>query len=328
VLLLGIDEAGYGPSLGPLCHALSAWRVPDLPVGRPLRAPDLWSLFAPAVSRCPAPPGVFGIDDSKRIFSGPNTLEKLRLPVLACLACAAPPSAPDPPSWLRRLAPPEDWAGIERDPWAQASPESEAAPLEPPWFSAALACLRTRLAETGVELLSLRARLLSARDFNFRLAEGANKAEVAWGQAATLLRAGLLPARLREPVLAVVDRQGGRKYYAPKLAALLGAPLVQVLEETKPRSAYFVPPAGERGETRIEFLERAEERHLPVALASMAAKLVREVMMARFNRYFARRQPGLRVTAGYPADARRFLRETLALRRRLGIEDCDLVRRR
>lgn len=47
--------------------------------------------------------------------------------------------------------------------------------------------------------------------------------------------------------------------------------------------------------------------HLPVALASMIAKYVRELAMHRFNRYWSKRMPELKPTAGYTLDARRWL---------------------
>jgi hypothetical protein len=48
---------------------------------------------------------------------------------------------------------------------------------------------------------------------------------------------------------------------------------------------------------------------MPVALASMIAKLTRELAMMRFNRYFAARMPELKPTAGYYGDAGRWLRD-------------------
>ncbi len=57
----------------------------------------------------------------------------------------------------------------------------------------------------------------------------------------------------------------------------------------------------------IQFRPKAEEAHLPVALASMTAKLVRELTMGRFNRYWCSRMPELKPTAGYVQDARRWL---------------------
>ncbi|MCH9058086.1 MAG: hypothetical protein IIB55_05605 [Planctomycetes bacterium] len=59
----------------------------------------------------------------------------------------------------------------------------------------------------------------------------------------------------------------------------------------------------------VSFMPEAESKHLPVALASMVAKLVRELTMARFNRYWCRRVPELKPTAGYVLDARRWLAE-------------------
>jgi len=47
----------------------------------------------------------------------------------------------------------------------------------------------------------------------------------------------------------------------------------------------------------------------------LTAKYLRELAMEAFNRYWTSRVPGLRATAGYPVDARRFLAETEAARR-------------
>ncbi len=59
----------------------------------------------------------------------------------------------------------------------------------------------------------------------------------------------------------------------------------------------------------VQFRPEAEEAHLPVALASMTAKLVRELAMARFNRYWCGRMAELKPTAGYVQDARRWLED-------------------
>ena len=59
----------------------------------------------------------------------------------------------------------------------------------------------------------------------------------------------------------------------------------------------------------VQFMPEAESAHLPVALASMVAKYVRELSMARFNRYWCGRVPELKPTAGYSTDARRWLDE-------------------
>jgi len=55
---------------------------------------------------------------------------------------------------------------------------------------------------------------------------------------------------------------------------------------------------------------------------------LREVHMTLFNRFWKEHQADLAPTAGYSTDARRFLRDIIAVRRRLGIDDALLVRRK
>jgi hypothetical protein len=76
-----------------------------------------------------------------------------------------------------------------------------------------------------------------------------------------------------------------------------------VVEESRGRSAYRLPDG------TIEFLMDAEDRHELVALASMIGKYVRERAMGLFNDWWAGHLTGLRRTAGYGRDGRRFFRE-------------------
>jgi len=82
---------------------------------------------------------------------------------------------------------------------------------------------------------------------------------------------------------------------------------VQVVAETPAWSAYHVPDAS----CRVEFSVRGESR-LPVALASMTAKYVRELSMAAFNAWWCGRVEDLAPTAGYPLDAARWRRDVEA----------------
>ena len=59
----------------------------------------------------------------------------------------------------------------------------------------------------------------------------------------------------------------------------------------------------------LEFRARGEEASFPTALASCLAKYAREVTMGAFNRYFEKRDPELRPTAGYTTDGRRWLKD-------------------
>lgn len=336
MLLIGIDEAGYGPLLGPLCHGASALRVPEPPSnGAPH---DLWSALAPAVSRCAAQkecPHAVEVDDSKRLYAGPRKLERLSRSVAAFLACRHEGAGAAPykggATALAALLPDGDLQRLAADPWGAAVsanaprgadagretalPEVEALALEP---------LRERLAARKSSLLYYGARSMSARDYNERVAALGSKAAVAWERVAELLRAGLALAESGEPVFAVVDRQGGRKAYAALLGECFGGAFVWTLEEQKASSSYKLDLDGRA--VRVVFREQADGWSLPVALASMAAKLAREAAMARFNAYFRNHDAQLAPTAGYYTDAQRFLKQTKKLRKALSIDDAHLVR--
>ncbi len=76
-------------------------------------------------------------------------------------------------------------------------------------------------------------------------------------------------------------------------------------EENERISRYRLAGAG--GDWFVEFAVGADANHMPVALASMTAKYVREALMLRFNAYWRQWLPEVKPTAGYYTDAQRFL---------------------
>ena len=64
---------------------------------------------------------------------------------------------------------------------------------------------------------------------------------------------------------------------------------------------------------QLRFEVGADERRLPVSLASMVSKYVRELLMECMNAYFVSMSSDLKPTAGYWTDGLRFL-EDLARR--------------
>ena len=48
-LLIGMDEAGYGPNLGPLVVTVTEWEVPGSP-----REFDLWAAMSDIASQSPS----------------------------------------------------------------------------------------------------------------------------------------------------------------------------------------------------------------------------------------------------------------------------------
>ena len=99
-------------------------------------------------------------------------------------------------------------------------------------------------------------------------------------------------------------------------AGYIGSHVVRALREGRTESSYLATCP--QGELQIRFLARGETL-LPAALSSMLAKYLRELSMRIWNRYWCARLPGLRPTAGYYTDGRRFLAEIEALANRLRI---------
>ena len=79
---------------------------------------------------------------------------------------------------------------------------------------------------------------------------------------------------------------------------------------------------------QLRFGESADDRHLPVALASLAAKQTRERMMDLFNAWWREREPGIAPTKGYGVDGKRFLADALPLLPRLELDERILRRMR
>ena len=303
-LVIGTDEAGYGPNLGPLVIAATAWQVADdsrdaAAIDRDLEEAVAEGSRAAGLSR-PL------WTDSKLVHRGPNGFAAVERAALGGLVAVAP-SLPARESEL-----PRDWpdldsllGGID----AGTSPPVEAAALATlplPAEAQGDDCRRAgravaaAAASRGLAVRAIRCRVIQPAEFNAAVAAGLNKADIL--SRATLGLAAELRAMLPdEQAFIWCDRHGGRRSYAPLLTNHFETPLVRVLEEAAERSAYALPDR----RCTVEFRVGGESR-VPVALASLTAKYVRELAMLAFNAFWRGRVPGLRATAGYPVDAARW----------------------
>src|SRR5579884_4217043 len=87
---IGIDEAGYGPNLGPLVMTAVVAEATD--VARPgvgeERSIDFWGDLAPTVDRAGGDPARLWVDDSKAILRGGKGRDRLESACLAALHAA------------------------------------------------------------------------------------------------------------------------------------------------------------------------------------------------------------------------------------------------
>jgi ribonuclease HII len=282
---IGLDEAGYGPLLGPL--AIGAVRV-DGPLG---------SLKAATASRRRGFPRIL---DSKLLYRAGEGLAALERTALAAWGAARGRLPRTVGEYWEDLDPghaaAHPWYGNLADPlpaWNAPGEVEEGALL-----------LGDELARRGGRLSSARAFCHLEGVLNARLDALANKADVHLDHVgAALLRLLDRPRGGRVNC----DRLGGRQDYGPFLSRLFPfVPLVTHCEETA-ESRYELGGGGSA--TVVRFMVDGERRSKEVALASCLAKYGRELMMACFNRTFSGAFAGVRPTAGYTQDARRFLRE-------------------
>ncbi|HZW10862.1 MAG TPA: hypothetical protein VFF69_13250 [Phycisphaerales bacterium] len=329
LIYCGIDEAGYGPMLGPMCVGFSAIRLAEWDPAA--GAPDLWKLLSRAVCRDGGDKRRrIAVADSKKLklsnqLKTKHPLTHLERGVMAFAGLVS--------ETARERDSETEGEGIEalRHRGIEAAVETDSAlfaalgvRLEPHgWYGGEeiglplgctgkqIAIARNKLAlacdGAGVEPVALACIAVGEREFNEVVRTGGSKGHVTGHCFARYLRRvverwGAGPDEVR----VVCDSHGGRTCYAGMIeAAVRGMGFeIETLEESERCSRYRV---GER--VAVLFRPEAEDAHLPVALASMTAKLVRELAMARFNRYWCMRMPDLKPTAGYTLDARRWLEE-------------------
>jgi hypothetical protein len=182
------------------------------------------------------------------------------------------------------------------------------------------------LSEKGISVATVRATVVPVRAFNRALAESTNKATATFGIIRGLIGDLWQTSADDEDLLIRVDKQGGRDNYLPVLEGCVDGATFQSVVEGSEESRYVL----EKGDRRmvVHFALRSDAAFLPVTLAGIVAKYTRELLMTRQNAWFSAREPGLEPTAGYPLDARRWLRDSLAVRKRLGIDDAILIRNR
>lgn len=321
-LLIGIDEAGYGPNLGPLCIGATAWEVEVTDGGQP--KVDLYELLADIVSPKPVD-GLIAIADSKQLYkpashsksSGLHHLERGVLSALTLLGQL-------PTKWQTLVKPPSL-------PWYDGFDCTLPIDTDLETINSLAECLDKSCSAAGVRLVDVRARLVFPHEFN-QLTEhygtkGAALSHVSIELLKTVLQNATSTSDLTAPRSTQItcDKHGGRNRYAALLQHHFPDVIVQVVEESRPMSRYRW--GSPKSQTEICFRSKGEAE-LPVALASMIAKYQRELAMQAFNSFWATHVPGIKPTAGYPLDAKRFKAEIDQVQSKLGIDDQILWRNR
>ena len=298
--ILGTDEAGYGPNLGPLVISCVVWEMtvndalPSVDAHDPLA--ELERRLAPIITESPSQLGKNGkmwlIGDSKKLYQS-GKLQVLADSVLMALHCAG-----------------QAFSNLQ--------------PYINEYNSPAAEQVQKSLRQLGVSLCNLKAEMISPRDFNHLLDRLGNKSTLLSETTLSLAKTEIQSLPDDGDVTVLCDKHGGRNHYVDLLYQFFpDCGWIEILTEGTPLSVYRLSFQNRN----IEFHFQAKaDRHIPAALASMTAKLLRELAMLEFNRFWQQHLPDLQPTAGYPVDALRFFGQIEKTRQKLGIPKSDLWR--
>lgn len=366
-ILIGMDEAGYGPNFGPLVVAATAWQVRDEAAKCTVHAPtrrvasaatpniaakataqlaersshadyiDLYRLLRNIVTKRASERRI-AIADSKVLYTPGLGLRQLERGLHAVLLSMRQSLS----SWSEIV----QYCGADPDGHHKRAcwPDNFDCPL--PVDAAVEDLVRleprfTRACEAaGIRPMFIRARLVFPAEFNDLVLHYGTK-----GAALSHITVGLLH-EVMDNVTNVVSEPP-----SSNLAASWPQPPIYVLCDKHGGRNYYAallqhhfsdhwiePVFESHAESRYEWgppesrirvsFRMRGERFLPTALASMTAKYFRELSMRAFNDFWCAQVPNLRPTAGYPKDANRFRKDIQSAQRKLGIDDHLLWRQR
>jgi ribonuclease HII len=300
--VVGIDEAGYGPNLGPLAQAAVAVPLPD-------DDPAGWKALKKRVRRCRhKDDSRLLIDDSKKVYAkgGFAALER-------GAACGLNLTHSRFADLIASHVLPALHGDLHGEHWFQA---------EHP-----LPCEAWDRDASPFDTAAATVNLMPTARFN-RICDqcGSKGAVLAWGVIE------LIPATLAklpddgQPVAIHCDKQGGRNFYSAMLQQAFPDGWVVAECESADESRYqidFLPRS-----VTVTFRPRADGDSIAVALASMLCKWLREVCMRQFNGFWMKHVPGIEPTAGYPGDARRFYDLIRPVMDKLGLNEEHVWRKR
>jgi len=306
-ILAGIDEAGYGPLLGPLVVSGTVFSVPQN-----LLKADLWQVLQKAVAKDKKKlAGRLLVNDSKKAYSRSSGTHHLQRTVMAAIDVLNRNENPVPPlpgtteDAVKRLSPP-CYQYLAEYPWYQKLGQTALPVLDD--ISIASGVMERTLSQNGMRLLWMQSRFLEAGHYNQRLDKIKNKSRVLFIELCSLVQHIFQNFHDEDgPAQFLIDRQGGRTQYHSELMKMFPGMELSVLTESDTLSSYEMTD-GKRS-MRLHFATEADSKFLPVSLASMASKWVRELLMEELNRYFAGLCPGIKPTAGYWQDGQRFIAE-------------------
>lgn len=303
-LVAGIDEVGYGPILGPLVVASSIFLINEN------SEDDMWFRLQNSIGKTKKGLGSrLLVTDSKKAWSKNakiNQLERTTKAFINQLDLKGTISS----SRLMSCITNDTTIQVKKYPWYRAAYNS----IIPEISTGISNKLTNNMKQEGIEFIDFRCFCIDVEQYNLAVSFTGNKSTVVANLILKLIYQIISLATFYQAnkIIIYSDRLGGRTYYANLIERIPNYRLYEINEANK-LSTYklnkLISTTGRKKDLHIQFEVGADDKRFPVALASMAAKYIREKVMEHMNKYFKMLQPNLKPTAGYWMDGLRFLRD-------------------
>ena len=327
MLIAGIDEAGYGPLLGPLVITGVSMKIPD-----ELEGLSLWELFSDAISRnTKQNKGKFIVADSKKLFrksSKRNGICELERSALGITILAEKETdrktqfCPENLNAFLKLISLEPECNLQ-DKWYARSTLKLPVEVDRQGLMLAVNIFERELRAVSAEIAGVYTVPLIERQYNRFAKLMKNKAQILFSQTARII-ARIISQSNERRIRIFIDKQGGRNSYTNNLLKFFSQWQLRILKESDEQSVYVL--ANNNRAIEISFTKNGEQYNLLTAWASIVSKYVRELFMIQFNNYWLGLDKRLKPTAGYWQDGQRFVRDILPLMKRMNIKEDELIR--
>jgi len=303
--LVGIDEAGYGPQLGPLVVSAVVFELPDAMLVNQHPLPKmacLWKTLSNVVSgnRLRDKSHKVVVCDSKALYQPVRGIKELEKTALV----------------FKRLI------DFEYHRYNGLTVPLSADNNE---INHLVKTLRIELNKNSIRFCEVKASIIEPAEFNGGIRRLRNKADFLWEVSGGLIKYCVDKYNSDSLVIIRAGKQGGRNYYLPYMQRLFAGKTVRSVEQGFDNSSYIIKskPASD---ATVSFIKDGDSSEFVIALASIFSKYYRELGMFKLNRFFRSHIPSLKPTSGYYTDSRRFIRTINPLFDKLNLSRHDFIR--
>jgi len=315
-VVVGIDEAGLGPILGPLIVSAACFSIPPT-----TNQSDLWQLLGESVSSEKKHlAGRLLICDSKKAYTPSTGIAFLEKTVLSCLSCIG--KTPTSVTELIDALCPDCKNRLAQYPWHKDLSQYRIK-FNHDDIAISGGAFAENLDKNAMTLIALKSFCFDVAFYNDMIGKVNNKSTVLFMAVCSLVDE-IVKSTQHRNFHFIIDRQGGRTKYTRQLRTMFPEMELKVLAEKENFSSYQLGTSYKT--VKIDFAVKADATFLPACLASMVSKYLREQLMNCINSYFVGKCRQLKPTAGYWTDGKRFINDLKQIAPQIQYDPNQLIR--